>query len=1080
MKVLNLGLCIWTVEMLLFIGFSSSHKHDESQPTWDVGGDDNSFKNGARFSEVRKECNSVISSAVELSSDVGGWNGIRNELSFTNGDWWQEGESAPLMPFLDEKTASKNSSLLPLIHSVSFSMVDVDPIGRLKKMVNVSGVLNLIVSRERWGSSVMEVVHPPIAQDPKSRSAIRQQPEFVILPGNSRLAILFDGIYVESDVNDGERVLCLLGSATLPSRLPDSTDPWEEIKGPYGNYHQPQLLQDDRILLVLRYPRKLTLTTRGIRGEMRSLNQESNLKYFDKVHISSQLGVYSNYEFGSAELVSKACNPYPYGNDSVDNQIEVYKGPGFCGILDRFLSEGAFKVVPNWKCNSTDEFCRKLGPFASQGKINATDGGFENVRLVTQGSRCDPGNVRNNSRTARVSVVFRALGPLEDSYIASTRTSLTNLTLSAEGFWNSSFGQVCMIGCLGTVDVAADACNSRICLYIPVTFSITQRSLIFGTISSINRTSSYFPLSFEKVFSPSELWNSFSTSHLSYKYSKITSAGAFIERSEPFDFTAVIKKSLLSYPMLQDGDDLANLSLLAEDLTLTSIPAVPDPLPKVRSPRPHVDMEVISIGSLFGRYWSFRNYSTIDEESSLHAKAELTEQQLLLNVSAQLRLDGEQYINASVLFLEGLYNPVVGKMYLIGCRDVRASWEVLFESNDLEGGLDCLIEVKVEYPPTTARWLVNPTVKISITSQRNEDDPLYFSSIKLMTFPIMYRRQREDILSQKGIEGILRILTLSAAIACILVQLLYIRDKANIVPFISLVMLGVQALGYTLPLITGAEALFKKMSSETYETEYYNLRMNQKFRIIDYIVKLLVLVAFLLTLRLFQKVWKSRIRLLTRTPLEPGRVPSDRRVFLITLGIHAIGFLMILIVHSVNASKRPIKSQEFIDVGGNRHTFREWETQLEEYVGLVQDFFLLPQIIGNFLWQIDCKPLRQVYYIGITMVRLLPHAYDYIKPPVFNPYFSEEYEFVNPDLDFFSKFGDIAIPTIATLLVIIIYVQQRWSHRELSNKLRSGELRIPPLGSRVYERLPSQSFEAELVSGVNASPKDHHLQQYEE
>lgn len=56
---------------------------------------------------------------------------------------------------------------------------------------------------------------------------------------------------------------------------------------------------------------------------------------------------------------------------------------------------------------------------------------------------------------------------------------------------------------------------------------------------------------------------------------------------------------------------------------------------------------------------------------------------MLMNVSAQLTLTGIPYNNFSVLFLEGLYDPHVGNMYLIGCKDVRASWKVLFESMDL-------------------------------------------------------------------------------------------------------------------------------------------------------------------------------------------------------------------------------------------------------------------------------------------------------------------------------------------------------------------------------------------------------------
>ncbi|KAI9159887.1 hypothetical protein LWI28_002871 [Acer negundo] len=275
---------------------------------------------------------------------------------------------------------------------------------------------------------------------------------------------------------------------------------------------------------------------------------------------------------------------------------------------------------------------------------------------------------------------------------------------------------------------------------------------------------------------------------------------------------------------------------------------------------------------------------------------------------------------------------------IVGCRDVRASWNILFESNDLEAGLDCLIEVVVSYPPTTSRWLVNPTARISIASQRNEDDPLYFNSIKLQTLPIMYRKQREDILSRRGIEGILRILTLSFAIGCIVSQLFYIKHNLDSVPFMSLVMLGVQALGYSLPLITGAEALFKRAASESDEMNSYNLEKSQWFKVIDSTVKLLVMVSFLLTLRLSQKVWKSRIRLLTRSPLEPHRVPSEKRVLLTTLTIHVIGYILVLIIHSSKTSQRQLRTNTFMVSAENSHMLPGWETELEEYVVLSKIF----------------------------------------------------------------------------------------------------------------------------------------------
>lgn len=277
-------------------------------------------------------------------------------------------------------------------------------------------------------------------------------------------------------------------------------------------------------------------------------------------------------------------------------------------------------------------------------------------------------------------------------------------------------------------------------------------------------------------------------------------------------------------------------------------------------------------------------------------------------------------------------------------------------------------------------------------------------------------------------------------------------------------MLGVQAIGYSLPLITGAEALFKRKASASgtaYETPSYDLQRSQWFNVIDYTVKILVIVCFLLTLRLCQKVWKSRVRLFTRaTPQEPHKVPSDRRVLLVSLFLHTLGYILALALH-------PARTERFTQVYGSYTTGATnwWQTETEEYIGLVQDFFLLPQVIANFIWQIDSKqPLRKLYYLGITLVRLFPHVYDYIVGSVPDPYFiGEEHEFVNPNLDFFSKFGDVAIPVTAIKLAVVVFVQQRWDYDKLSQALSFGRFRILPSRSVKYERVMSES---EMVSRV--------------
>ncbi|KAB2061388.1 hypothetical protein ES319_A10G081900v1 [Gossypium barbadense] len=1007
--------------------------------------------NYERIGEVKKHCKPILSSASEFKAEDNRIADIKEELNFGYGDWWQDVGDAPIMPF-DDRDIPKNLSQPPSNIS-SFWITNVDHKHRTKKYVSVSGILMLGITLDT-----------SFAERPYKGS-----PRFQIWPAHTQLAISFEGIYMENKRNGGERVICLLGDAMLPSRESDSSNPWEWVKDSDQNNNQVPLLQDDQILLVLRYPLTHTLTNKVIRGELKSLNPKSNAKYFDQVHILGQMLKSTKYEFGSEKIVSKACDPYPYRDNLMSSGINVYKGGSFCAILEKVTNSGPFTVVPNWKCDGADDYCSKLGPFVSDQEIKATNGSFKDVMLYMQDVRCKPTSGHQNDSVARVAAVFRATPALEDRYRVQWRSGLSNMTLAAEGIWNSSSGQLCMVGCLGIVDAEGSSCNSRICLYVPLSFSLKQRSIIFGSISSIDRSNKlYYPLSFERLVRPSELWNYFRVSHPYYSYSKIQSAGAILEKNEPFSFGALVKKSLLQFPKLDDTDDfLSSLSFLAEDLTL-QISAVPDPFSNSHPLRVDIQMDIFSIGPLFGRYWYSRNETTAGE-TPYRSKAEYTEKQLLLNVSAQLTIIGKDYSNFSVLFLEGLYDPHFGRMYLVGCRDVRASWKILSQTIDLESGLDCLIEVIVSYPPTTARWLFNPTARISISSQRPEDDPLYFGMIKLQTLPIMYRKQREDILSRRGIEGILCVLTLSFAVACISSQLFYLNQDVDSSPFISFVMLGVQALGHCLPLITGAKALFKREASDSYEMQSYDLEKSQWLNLIDYTVKLLELVMFLLTLRLCQKVWKSRIRLLSRSPLESHRVPSDKRVLIATLTIHGIGYIIVLIIHAVKTRQMPLQTDRFIDSRGHSRTLREWQIELEEYIGLVQDFFLLPQVIGNLMWQIDCKPLRKLYFIGITVVRLLPHLYDYIRAPVPNPYFAEEYEFVNPTLDFFSNFGDVAIPITAVLLAAVIYCQQRWNYDQLSQILTFKQCRLLPARSRAYERLSSKPFEAELASDVNQS-----------
>lgn len=109
--------------------------------------------------------------------------------------------------------------------------------------------------------------------------------KFFKMPGWSVLSILFEGIYVESNESGRARLLCMLGNSTLLCNK-WTDDPLNLAKGFWSNCDDKPLLQNDQILLVLRFPQKFNLTRRVILGEMRSLHAPASLKYFDKVVLS--------------------------------------------------------------------------------------------------------------------------------------------------------------------------------------------------------------------------------------------------------------------------------------------------------------------------------------------------------------------------------------------------------------------------------------------------------------------------------------------------------------------------------------------------------------------------------------------------------------------------------------------------------------------------------------------------------------------------------------------------------------------------------------------------------------------------
>ena len=91
-----------------------------------------------RFAHVTRKCQSLLSSATELSVDADRADGHSfGQLSFTGGDWSQDAGHDPLFPFHEVPEAA-----VPL---VSFRLTEVE-IDQRRRAFNASGLLSFSLS----------------------------------------------------------------------------------------------------------------------------------------------------------------------------------------------------------------------------------------------------------------------------------------------------------------------------------------------------------------------------------------------------------------------------------------------------------------------------------------------------------------------------------------------------------------------------------------------------------------------------------------------------------------------------------------------------------------------------------------------------------------------------------------------------------------------------------------------------------------------------------------------------------------------------------------------------------------------
>ncbi|XVF49257.1 hypothetical protein PTKIN_Ptkin03bG0254000 [Pterospermum kingtungense] len=975
--------------------------------------------NHNRFPEIEKHCSPYLTSATEIKPDDSRSYRLKNELSFFNGDWEQVNGGAPLMPFDDSDIPKDSFPSSPPLKLVSFEVKNVNPVHHSKNSVSLGGIMNMFISRK--GS--IDYIHGWYSK-------------FYMVPGLSVLPIVFEGVYIETEDDGGERLLCLIGNSTLPSRnrLDDSLD----LANKYGlmDNDLPHVMPDARMLLVLRYPKIFNLSKRAIRGEIRSLDDRQSFTYFDKVSISALLGPYWKYQFHPDLLQSRTCSTVFYQDEMIEDGVQVFNGSGFCRFLS-YVSRRKFNVMPNYNFKARGNHNSKLDSILFEKEFATVGLNYENAHLILQHVKCVPDTTCDNNHcgAAKVFAVLRAIHAEMLQQEAESMTGLSGLTITAEGVWTSSSRQLCMVGCLGESSSGLERCHSQISLYFPLTLSIRQRSLIVGSISSFDKESgSYFPLIFDSSMHPrgeNDYYCWYGPCYLSYNYSMINRVRASRNGSLSSKVLGIMKQLFLRYPALKDRGEFLNcLDHLSADLHINAYALLNSPFSWEKL-RIFTQLEVVSLGPLFGHYNHARKSYINERPANLMVK--FIDHQLL-NVSLHMTFRkaafGSQvsYNNVSELFLEGLYDPLAGEMHLIGCKKVDMH---LYGGTDVERGLDCLIEVKVQYPPENTQWLKNSMAKMKITSLRNEDDPLHFNSISLQALTGQRRDILEDVAFRKSFERIVRILVLTVMIRITWSQLSYMKKEVDTKSNVSLAMFAIQVLVYSLPLISNAEILFKSREIKFNDNIKYRLERYQlSFDVLDNVGRLLLLCALLLNASMFQLVFKHQ----NKQQQHHGyatlvHVPSVKRILLCIIAIYIFGLLSI--DHILLQFGRDMHSLEAASM------FRLWNTKIEDFVNFAQDLFLLPQVLENFLWQINVAPLRKVYYIGLTLMRLILHMYDFVRDPILDPY-SEDAEIVGMNLSIYSNIGSIAVSVTVITLAVIVHVQQSLNLLKISKWQNSG------------------------------------------
>jgi len=734
-----------------------------------------------------------------------------------------------------------------------------------------------------------------------------------------------------------------------------------------------------------------------ISGTLESFDDKNSLQYFEPISILA-LSQSSKYKFTVAgDEEEKGC-----GSGSVRE-----------GLSLRNLNRGACTAF----LGHTNRFELEYGSQCTNASCNPVSGNGKELPgyMFFHGTLC-----------AERQKVQMLLGFPDSGYQDAIFPFHPNTTLVSEGKWDEKENRLCAVACRilnfteSSLSPYVGDCKIRLTLRFPAILSLRNRSTVLGQIWTDKVADE--PGYFDKVGFQGSSRVSKSLHGFQYKYAE----------------TEKVRKSCVDM-MKAGGKGNTYPSGYSSDMAFSML---------VTNSKGQVAQGYTSPISVNDQIYSAQSYGAPIVLTPGKSKAHGIQSENynnLLNVSYKMSFKpppdfkfGRGVLSTEVkIGAEGIYNKNTGVLCMIGCRRLRSMDKILIKNESM----DCEIMVNVQFPPLNAKG--GEALKGTIESTRQKSEPYYFDPLQLSSYSI-YTTQADASIWRMDFELIMVLVSNTLACVCVGLQLIHVKKHPDVLPYISVVMLTVITLGHMIPLILNFEALFmgKQSVQNTFVGSGGWLEVN------GVVVRMVTMVAFLLELRLIQLTWSSR----RGEGSHPDIWGSDKKVLYMILPLYIGGGLTAWSVHIW----KTYYQQKFRPFRLSRHKFKLphgyiyrppslWE-DFKSYAGLLLDGFLLPQILLNITFNSEVKALASSFYVGTTIVRTLPHAYDLFRSHFSAWYLDLSYIYANHRMGFYSTAWDIIIPSGGILFAALVYFQQKFGSRCILPK-RFRE-------SSAYEKVP--------------------------